>query len=178
MSWCGIRLFLSGTGNPRGNPCVPPGHSLHIPAANSTRREIPYDRQFRSVSPTYYLWHPAAGYGYAHHPDCDSHTEADDTGRLPADWMAKSGVFTLDDRSDARTSHRGNLNTPDAIFYHHDLSRRCSWSAGADIRMVTSVTMSGHRPCREDALGLPQGRLDGFEAALKQHSQRPRATDR
>ena len=94
--------------------------------------------------------------------------------------MAKIGVFTLNDRSDARTSHRGNLNKTDAVFRHHDLSRRCSWLVGADIRMVTSISMSGHRPMNVGKTRWAFRKADwmGLRQPLKQHSQRPRGTDR
>ena len=97
--------------------------------------------------------------------------------------MAQIVMVTLNDSSHTRTRYRGNLCTPDAVFCHRDLYRRCTWMVGADIgsdhlRMVTSVTMSGHRPSdqqgvfltkegQEDALNVPQADWTGFEAVCK-----------
>ena len=83
-----------------------------------------------------------------HQPDWDPHAEEDvtvrfpphgpskgrkcynyyNTGRLLADWIIQSVMVTVNDGSHTHTSYHGNLSTPDAVFCHRDLSRRCTWS--------------------------------------------------
>ena len=104
--WCGIRLFLSGTGDPtRRSP------ASHLDIHNIYRPPIrPGDEDQRTDN-----FDPSAlpttrdtlllGDWNAHHPEWDPHAEEDDTGRLLADWMAQSGMVTLNDGSHTRTSY-------------------------------------------------------------------------
>ena len=86
----------------------------------------------------------------------------------------QNGMIALNDGSHTRTSYRGNISTPDAVFCHRDLSRRCTWTVGVDIGsahlpMVTSVTMGGRRPrrVRKTRWAFHKADWTGFEAACE-----------
>ncbi|KAF0303168.1 RNA-directed DNA polymerase from mobile element jockey [Amphibalanus amphitrite] len=152
--WCGIRLYLSNSALKSSSPA--PTLDIHnfyrppIRPGEEDQRSDYFDPSALPTNPDSLL----LGDWNAHHPAWDRHCmEEDETGRRLVDWMTQTGVTTLNDGSHTRTSYRGQPSTPDAVFCHRDLARRCTWAVGTDIGsdhlpMVTTVTMSGHRPRR------------------------------
>ena len=172
--WCAVSLYMSKSKSHDPAPNHLDIHNFYRPPIRPGEEDQRTDHFDPSALPTD-RDALLVGDWNAHHPDWDLHcADADDTGRRLADWTAQHGTVTLNDGAHTRTSYRGNLSTPDAVFCHRDLAGRCSWSVGPDLGsdhlpMVTSVLMSGHRPrrIRRTRWAFYKADWTGFEAACE-----------